>query len=90
VCRGKGRRDARRGVPRGRIIVHAAVAHVDAIYEGITKRSAALDDPPTHERISLRMMARTSPVPPKFCAVETCLGKIARLAKPAGADTATR
>ena len=35
-------------VPPGRIIVHAAVAHVHAIDDGITKRSAALDDPPTH------------------------------------------
>jgi len=26
----------------------AAVAHIDAIDDGITKRSAALDDPPTH------------------------------------------
>src|SRR5215475_10678321 len=38
----------RRSVPPGRIIVHASVAHVHAIDAGITKRSAALDDPPTH------------------------------------------
>jgi hypothetical protein len=28
--------------------VHAAVAHVHAIDDGISKRSAALDDPPAH------------------------------------------
>jgi hypothetical protein len=28
--------------------VQAAVAHVHAIDDGIAKRSAALDDPPTH------------------------------------------
>ena len=28
--------------------MHAAVAHIDAIDDGIAKRSAALDDPPTH------------------------------------------
>ena len=28
--------------------MHTAVAHVHAIDDGITKRSAALDDPPTH------------------------------------------
>jgi len=39
---------AGRSVPPGRIIVHATVAHVHAIDDGITKRSAALDDPPTH------------------------------------------
>src|SRR5262245_11857251 len=38
----------RRSVPPGRIIVHATVAHVHAINDGITKRSAALDDPSTH------------------------------------------
>ena len=42
---------ARRGVPPRRIVVHTAVAHVHAIDDGITKRSAALDDPPTHERM---------------------------------------
>jgi hypothetical protein len=39
----------RRGVPPGRIIVHATVAHVHAIDDGIPKRSAALDDPPAHD-----------------------------------------
>jgi len=39
---------ARSGVPARRIIVQAAVAHVHAIDDGIAKRSAALDDPPTH------------------------------------------
>ena len=29
--------------------MHAAVAHVHAIDDGIATRSAALDDPPTHE-----------------------------------------
>src|SRR5262249_1431497 len=37
-----------RSVPSWRIIVHATIAHVHAIDDGITKRSAALDDPPTH------------------------------------------
>ena len=35
-------------VPPRRIVVHTAVVHVDAIDDGIAKRSAALDDPPTH------------------------------------------
>ena len=39
---------AGRSVPPARIIVHATVAHVHAIDDGITKRIAALDDPPTH------------------------------------------
>jgi hypothetical protein len=39
---------ARRGVPAGRIIMDAAVAHVYAIDEGITKRPAALDNTPAH------------------------------------------
>jgi hypothetical protein len=39
---------ARRAVPPRRIVVHAAVAHVHAIDDGIAKRSAALDDPPAH------------------------------------------
>src|SRR5262249_43685445 len=39
---------ARRAVPPRRIVVHAAIAHVHAIDDGIAKRSAALDDPPTH------------------------------------------
>jgi hypothetical protein len=39
---------ARRTVPPRRIVVHAAVAHVHAIDDGIAKRSAALDDPPAH------------------------------------------
>src|SRR5207249_9093532 len=37
-----------RSIPPRRIIVHATVAHVHTIDDGITKRSAALDDPPTH------------------------------------------
>src|SRR5262249_31263325 len=37
-----------RSVPSWRINLHATVAHVHAIDDGITKRSAALDDPPTH------------------------------------------
>src|SRR5262245_32916955 len=39
---------ARRAVPPRRMVVHAAVAHVHAIDDGIAKRPAALDDPPTH------------------------------------------
>ena len=39
---------ARRGVPSGRIIVHAAVAHVHAINDGIAKRSTTLDHSPAH------------------------------------------
>jgi hypothetical protein len=40
---------AGRGVPPAWIIVHATVAYVHAIDDGIPKRSAALDYPPTHE-----------------------------------------
>jgi hypothetical protein len=39
---------AGRGIPSWRIIVYAAVAHVHAIDDSISKRTAALDDPPTH------------------------------------------
>src|SRR5262249_48014003 len=39
---------ARRAVPPRRIVVHAAVARVHAIDDGIAQRAAALDDPPTH------------------------------------------
>jgi hypothetical protein len=39
---------AGRGVPSRWIVVHPAVAYVHAIHDGIAKRSAALDDPPTH------------------------------------------
>jgi hypothetical protein len=35
-----------------RIIMNAAIAHVYAIHNGISKRPAALDDSPTHERKS--------------------------------------
>ena len=42
---------AGRGVPPWRIVVHAAIAHVHAIDDGIAKRPAALDDPPTHEGV---------------------------------------
>jgi hypothetical protein len=38
----------RRGVPPARIIVHATVARVYAIDNGITYRSTALDNSPTH------------------------------------------
>src|SRR5437660_3762335 len=34
--------------PPRRIIVHTAVTHVHTVDDGISKRSAALDDPPTH------------------------------------------
>ena len=40
---------ARRAVPAGRIIVHAAVAHVHAIDDGKAYRRAALDYSPAHE-----------------------------------------
>jgi hypothetical protein len=33
---------------RGGLVVHTAVVHIHAIDDGIAKRSAALDDPPTH------------------------------------------
>src|SRR5262249_11820717 len=49
---------ARRAVPPRRIVVHAAVAHVHAIDDGIPKRSAALDDPPTHGGGYSRPLAR--------------------------------
>ena len=39
---------ARRAVPTRRIVVQA-LAHAHAINDGIAKRPAALDDPPTHE-----------------------------------------
>ena len=39
---------AGRAIPPGRIIVHAAVAHVHAIDDGIPKWPAALDDSPAH------------------------------------------
>src|SRR5262249_11157580 len=39
---------ARRAVPPRRIVVHAAVARIHAIDDGIAQRAAALDDPPTH------------------------------------------
>jgi hypothetical protein len=39
---------ARRAIPPGWIIVDAGIAHVHAIDDGISKRPAALDDPPTH------------------------------------------
>ena len=35
-------------VPSRWIVVHAVIAHVHAIDDGIPQRSAALDDPPTH------------------------------------------
>jgi len=41
---------ARRGIPPRRIVVHAGVAHVHDVDNGITKRSAALDYPATHDR----------------------------------------
>ena len=41
---------ARCGIPAGRIVVDAAVVHVEALDDAITYRSAALDDPPTHDR----------------------------------------
>jgi hypothetical protein len=39
-----------RGIPPGRIIVDAAIAHVDAFDDAITYRTAALDNPPAHDR----------------------------------------
>src|SRR5262249_33944758 len=39
---------ARRGVPARRVVVHAAVAHVHAIDNGVPQRSTALDDSPAH------------------------------------------
>ena len=41
---------ARRGIPARRIVVDAAVTHVHAVDNGITKRSAALNYPATHDR----------------------------------------
>jgi len=40
--------------------VHAAVAHVHAIDDGISKRSAALDDPATHGADVVILSARAS------------------------------
>src|SRR5215471_924661 len=55
---------ARGGIPAWRIVVQAAVAHIKAIYDGIPKRSAALDDSPAHDDdISIvRPRSRPSPV----------------------------
>ena len=39
---------ARRAVPARRVVVEAAVAHVRALDNRVTKRRAALDDPPAH------------------------------------------
>src|SRR5262245_17696895 len=39
---------AGRAIPSRRIVVETTVAHVHAIDDGIAKRPAALDDPPTH------------------------------------------
>src|SRR5256885_17226448 len=44
----RNRHVARSRVPPRGMFVHAAVAHVHAIDDGIATRSAALDDPPTH------------------------------------------
>src|SRR5262249_28632376 len=56
---------ARRAVLPRRIVVHAAVAHVHAIDDGIAKRTAALDDPPAHgagynHALALVLRANTS------------------------------
>jgi len=46
---------ARGGIPAWRIVVHAAVANIEAIYDGIPKRSAALDDSPAHALMDVWM-----------------------------------
>lgn len=53
---------AGRAVPPRRIIVDVAVAHLHAIQNGIAQRSAALDDPPAHDRDDCRFegLAETS------------------------------
>jgi hypothetical protein len=59
---------ARRGVPPWRIVVQPAVAHVHAIDDGIAKRSAALDDPPTHGGATcVPARRRTCPAQRRFC-----------------------
>jgi hypothetical protein len=39
---------AGRGVPARRVVVRAAVAHAQAVDDGVAKRPAGLDDPPAH------------------------------------------
>jgi hypothetical protein len=39
---------AGRGVPARRVVVHAAIARIHAIDNGVPQRSTALDDPPAH------------------------------------------
>src|SRR5215813_5310075 len=83
---------ARRAVPPRRIVVHAAIAHVHAIDDGIAKRPAALDDPPTHGEgysyRSARLIAlgmQKSPVDPALRALPTLglLGSVSRPVPPA-------
>src|SRR5215468_3075441 len=54
---------ARRGVPAWRIVVHAAVANIKTIYDGIPKRSAALDDSPAHDDDISIVRPRSRPSP---------------------------
>ena len=41
---------ARCGIPPRRIVVDAAVVHVEPLDDAVAYRPAALDDPPTHDR----------------------------------------
>ena len=48
LCAAHQKRLARRAVPVRRIVMDAAIAHVDAIDYAITYRTAALGDPAAH------------------------------------------
>ncbi len=39
-----------RGVPAGRIVVRAALAHIHAFDDAVAERTAALDHSPAHDR----------------------------------------
>jgi len=47
--------------------MHATVAHVHAIDDGITKRSTALDDPPTHGSDIVIYQRSSNPCPAVYC-----------------------
>src|SRR5262249_13631704 len=51
---------ARGGIPAWRIVVYVAVANIEAIYDGIPKRSAALDDSPAHALMDVSPQACSS------------------------------
>jgi hypothetical protein len=46
---------ARRGIPSGRVVVDAAIAHIHTLDNGVPYRSATLDHPPTHLIVKWRL-----------------------------------